>query len=60
MGGKRLLEVKELVRTKIIVVDTREFSSSTPQYLYDAGFWIIPVHLTIGDFVLSEDIVVEK
>ena len=60
MGGKRKLEVQELFRSKIIVVDMREFSSSTPQYLYDAGFWVIPVTLNIGDFVLSDDIVVEK
>lgn len=59
-GGKRLLETQELTRTKIIAIDMREFSSSTPHYLYDAGFWIVPVHLTIGDFILSDDIAVEK
>jgi len=59
-GGKRLLEVQELVRSKIIAVDVREFKSSTPHYLYDAGFWIVPVHLTVGDFILSDDIAVEK
>ena len=59
-GGKRLLEIEELTRTKIIAVDMREFSSSTPHYLYDAGFWVVPIHLTVGDFVLSDDIAVEK
>jgi DNA excision repair protein ERCC-4 len=60
MGGKRQLEVDELVRTKIIAVDVREFSSSLPQYLYDEGFWVVPLTLNVGDFVLSDKIAVEK
>lgn len=59
-GGKRLLDIGELIRTKIIAVDMREFASSTPHYLYDAGFLVVPCHLKIGDFVLSDNIAVEK
>lgn len=60
MGGKVKRTSDELIRDKIVVVDTREFSSSTPHYLYDAGFWVIPVTLNVGDFVISDNIVVEK
>ena len=59
-GGKRLLEIDELIRHKVIVVDMREFSGSTPQYLYDAGFWVVPMQLSIADFVLSDTIAIEN
>ena len=59
-GGKRSFEVGELIRTKIIVVDMREFSSSTPQYLYDAGFLVVPLQISVGDYILSDRIAVEK
>lgn len=31
------------VAKNIIAVDSREFSSMTPVYLYEEGFWIIPM-----------------
>jgi DNA excision repair protein ERCC-4 len=44
----------------IIVVDSREFSCLTPIYLHEKGFWLIPMVLTVGDYVLSDDICVER
>ena len=44
----------------IIVVDTREFLSDTPMYLAQNNFWIIPMMLTVGDFVLTDKICVER
>jgi ERCC4-type nuclease len=38
----------------IIVVDTREFSCLTPIFLAEKGFWLVPMQLTIGDYVLSD------
>lgn len=47
-------------RQHVIVVDSREFSSMTPIYLHDKDFWIIPMVLTVGDYVLSDDICIER
>lgn len=44
----------------IIAVDSREFSSLTPVYLYEKGFWLIPMVLTVGDYILSDDICIER
>ena len=44
----------------IIVVDTREFSSTTPIYLADKNFWIVPMVLTVGDYILTDKICVER
>jgi len=44
----------------IIAVDSREFSSLTPIHLYEAGFWVVPIVLTVGDYVLSDQICIER
>jgi len=44
----------------VIVVDTREFSCLTPIFLAEKGFWIVPMQLTVGDYVLSDQICVER
>ncbi len=44
----------------IIIVDKREFSSPLPRKLYHDGFWIIPILLEKGDYVLSNSLVVER
>ena len=44
----------------IIAVDTREFSCTTPIHLNDKGFWIVPMVLTVGDYVLSDQICIER
>ncbi|GJQ13148.1 hypothetical protein GpartN1_g4939.t1 [Galdieria partita] len=43
-----------------IYVDMREFRSKLPQLLYDNGVELIPVTLSIGDYVLSKSIFVER
>ena len=47
-------------KKEIIVVDCREFSCPTPIYLYEHGFWIVPLTLHVGDYVLSDEICVER
>ena len=44
----------------IIIVDTREFSCTTPVYLHEAGYWIYPMQLVVGDYILSNEICVER
>ena len=38
----------------IIVVDTREFSSTTPIFLHEQKFWIVPLMLNVGDYILTD------
>ena len=44
----------------IIVVDTREFSCTTPIFLHEKNFWIVPMVLTVGDYIISDQICVER
>ena len=44
----------------IIAVDSREFSCVTPIFLHEAGFWLVPLVLTVGDYVLSDEICIER
>lgn len=43
-----------------VIVDTREFRSSLPNLLYRAGIQVVPCMLTVGDYVVSPRIVVER
>lgn len=43
-----------------VVVDIREFRSSLPNLLHNGGMTILPLTLTIGDFVLTPEIVIER
>lgn len=43
-----------------IVVDIREFRSSLPNILFRSGFEVVPCVITVGDYVLSPKIVVER
>src|SRR5260370_12659055 len=42
-----------------VVVDVREFRSSLPGLLHASQILVQPKTLTVGDYVLSQDIVVE-
>ena len=44
----------------IIAVDSREFSCTTPIFLHEKGFWLIPLVLTVGDYILSDEICIER
>ena len=46
--------------TAQVVVDSREFNSSLPGILHASGVKIIPITLTIGDYILTPDICVER
>lgn len=46
--------------TRSIIVDDREFRSFLPLALLKAGFKVVVQHLIVGDYVLSDDIVVER
>ena len=48
------------ITTPSIIVDSREFKSSLPAALYSHGFQLLPVTLTICDYVLSSSIGVER
>ncbi|KAL6449854.1 RAD1 DNA repair protein RAD1 [Candida maltosa Xu316] len=43
-----------------VIVDTREFGSSTPNLLYRIGITVIPCMLTVGDYILSPQMCVER
>ena len=48
------------MKRDIIAVDTREFSCATPIELHEKGFWLVPLVLTVGDYVLSDEVCVER
>lgn len=43
-----------------IIVDVREIRSSLPSMLHAANNLVIPATLTIGDYILTPDICVER
>ena len=43
-----------------IIVDKRELRSKLPGALYFSGFNLIPMWLTYGDYIISDDIVIER
>jgi len=56
-GGGKLTATSEPPR---IVVDVREFRSSLPSLLHGRGVVIVPCMLTVGDYILSRDMCVER
>jgi DNA excision repair protein ERCC-4 len=56
-GGGRLYATATKPR---VVVDTREFRSSLPSLVNARGMEIIPCMLTVGDYVISPNICVER
>ncbi|TNV85624.1 hypothetical protein FGO68_gene6330 [Halteria grandinella] len=51
---------QDMLNREIAVVDSREFSCMTPIHMYEKGFWLVPMVLTVGDYVLSDDICIER
>ena len=41
-------------------MDTREFSCTTPIFLHEKGFWLVPMVITVGDYIVSDQICVER
>ncbi|KAF3078991.1 hypothetical protein TWF569_002120 [Orbilia oligospora] len=56
-GGGRLIATAEPPR---VVVDVREFRSSLPSLLHGKNITIVPCSLTVGDYILSPNICVER
>ena len=54
------LDSMETDQRDIVVVDTREFSCTTPIFLHEQNFWIVPMVLTVGDYILSDQICIER
>lgn len=44
----------------IVIVDTREFNASLPGLLYRYGVRVVPCMLTVGDYIISPDICLER
>ncbi|KJZ75790.1 hypothetical protein HIM_04947 [Hirsutella minnesotensis 3608] len=56
-GGGRLAATAQPPR---VVVDVREFGSSLPSLLHGRSMVIVPCMLTVGDYILSPNICVER
>ncbi|KAI0475917.1 DNA repair endonuclease XPF [Xylariaceae sp. FL0804] len=56
-GGGRLAATAEQPR---VVVDVREFRSSLPSLLHGRNLNVVPCMLTVGDYILSPEICVER
>ncbi|KAF8473902.1 DNA repair protein-like protein RAD1 [Kalaharituber pfeilii] len=56
-GGGKLAATAEPPR---VIVDVREFRSSLPSLLHGRNMTIVPCMLTVGDYILTPDIVVER
>ncbi|OAL27076.1 hypothetical protein AYO20_09884 [Fonsecaea nubica] len=56
-GGGRLAATAAPPR---VVVDVREFRSSLPSLLHGRSMQVVPCQLTVGDYVLSPEICVER
>jgi DNA excision repair protein ERCC-4 len=56
-GGGRLAATAEPPR---VVVDVREFRSSLPSLLHGQSIDVVPCMLTVGDYVLTPDICIER
>lgn len=56
-GGGRLAATAQPPR---VVVDVREFRSSLPSLLHGRSMIIVPCMLTVGDYILSPNICIER
>ncbi|KAK6351668.1 hypothetical protein TWF718_004821 [Orbilia javanica] len=56
-GGGRLVATSEPPR---VIVDVREFRSSLPSLLHGKNIVIVPCSLTVGDYILSPNVCVER
>ncbi|RAK96908.1 ssDNA endodeoxyribonuclease RAD1 [Aspergillus ibericus CBS 121593] len=56
-GGGRLVATASPPR---VVVDVREFRSALPSLLHGNNMIVVPCQLTVGDYILTPDICVER
>ncbi|PPQ88277.1 hypothetical protein CVT25_005440 [Psilocybe cyanescens] len=55
-GGRRELSAEP----SRVIVDMREFRSTLPSLLHASGLVVLPATLTVGDYILTPDICVER
>ncbi|XP_037932072.1 DNA repair endonuclease XPF-like [Teleopsis dalmanni] len=56
-AGGQLVKKREMPK---VIVDMREFRSDLPCLLHKRGIEVLPVTITIGDYILTPDICVER
>lgn len=56
-AGGREMQKKE---PPMVIVDSREFRSELPCLIHRRGMQVIPLMITVGDYILSPDICVER
>ncbi|KAI5960873.1 rad16 [Candida theae] len=56
-GGARFRTEHDEMR---VVVDVREFGSSLPNLLYKIGIQVVPCMITVGDYIVSPQICIER
>ncbi|KAI5961113.1 rad16 [Candida margitis] len=56
-GGARFRTEDDEMR---VVVDVREFGSSLPNLLYKIGIRVVPCMITVGDYIVSPRICIER
>lgn len=56
-GGARFRMDEDEMR---VVVDVREFRSSLPNLLYRVGIKVVPCMITVGDYIVSPKICIER
>lgn len=59
-GGGQLKSIKATSQPPRVVVDVREFRSSLPSLLHARSMVVVPCMLTVGDYILSPNICVER
>ncbi|KAL2269488.1 hypothetical protein VTJ83DRAFT_1672 [Remersonia thermophila] len=59
-GGGRLAAPAATAQPPRVVVDVREFRSPLPSLLHGRGLVVVPCMLTVGDYVLSPTVCVER
>lgn len=56
-GGQNGLQ---MYTQDIVIVDTREFNASLPGLLFRYGIRVVPCMLSVGDYVITPDICIER
>ncbi|KAL6941567.1 hypothetical protein ACO0RG_002701 [Hanseniaspora osmophila] len=60
IAGGQNFKGSSTINEMCVVVDTREFNASLPGLLYRYGVKVIPCMLTVGDYILTPNICVER
>lgn len=60
VGSMAVKPSEELIDATQVVVDMREFRSTLPSLLHASHLLVIPATLTVGDYILTPEICVER